>query len=114
MQVKKRIGVSRCQQPKKQWIVGGDAIRAGYKYAQDNPTGYGRYYEYDTPNGIRVVVDYTSNKEKGLHFHTGQPQGKKNINSHTYDFKKEKYLNIRLDGEAKDRYCHIYYRKGKK
>ena len=117
MEAKKRIGVPRCQQPKRQWVVGGDARRANYKnykYVKDNPTGYGRYYEYDTPDGIRVVVDHTSHKEKGLHFHTGQPKGKKNINSHTYDFKKEKYLNIRLDGEAKDRDYHIYYRKSKK
>ena len=108
-EAKDRAGIPRSQQPDRQWQVGGDISKKwhepkNYKY-DDNPGSHGRYYEYDTPNGKRVVAEHT-NKAQGGHFHAGEPKEDDILKSHTYDFKKERYLNIKVPNKDK----HIYYK----
>ncbi|MED1041772.1 HNH/endonuclease VII fold putative polymorphic toxin [Bacillus mycoides] len=68
-----------------------------------NHTHHGRYYEYDTPQGKRVIVEHIN--DGVLHTHAGKP--KDGANPYTYDFKKERYSNIY--GSNNDH--HIYYNK---
>jgi RHS repeat-associated protein len=64
---KRRAGVPLSKPPDDQWIVGGDpkkratggAKRKNYVYCE-NPKKWGRYYQYNTPAGPKVVVDHTS------------------------------------------------------
>lgn len=104
-QAKDRAGVPRSQQSSRQWTVGDDATRSGYKnYKYDtNPTSHGRYYEYDTPNGKRVIVDHTNDAIQGKHMHAGRPKG--NSKDMNYDFKTNRYQKI--IGEDGD--WHIRY-----
>lgn len=106
-EAKDRAGVPRSQQPDRQWQVGDNLDMKGHdtaNYSYDpNPTSHGRYYEYDTPNGKRVIVDHTNDGVN--HIHAGKPKG--NSNSHTYDFKTDRYQKI--DGADGDH--HIYYRQ---
>ena len=106
-EAKNRAGIPYSQQPTRQWVVGDDVTRKGYKNYEynTNPTAHGRYYEYDTPLGKRVVAEHTNDTTKGLHMHAGQPKGK-NPNIHTYDFKQERYAKI----YGKDNDWHIYYK----
>ena len=106
-EAKNRAGIPYSQQPTRQWVVGDDVTRKGYKNYEynTNPTAHGRYYEYDTPLGKRVVAEHTNDITKGLHMHAGQPKGK-NPNIHTYDFKQERYAKI----YGKDNDWHIYYK----
>ena len=102
---KDRAGIPRSQQPIRQWRVGDDISMKGhnaanYKY-DPNPRSHGRYFEYDTPNGKRIVVEHINDGKP--HVHAGQPKG--NPNSHTYDFKVDRYQKI--DGPNGDH--HIYY-----
>ncbi|MFE4856895.1 RHS repeat-associated core domain-containing protein [Streptomyces sp. NPDC056670] len=84
-------GVPRSAQPIRQWTVGGDVKRAGYPnyvYKPFDPTitnedynprgGWGRYYQYATPAGMRVVVEHTADpfapSENPRHVHAGTPR----------------------------------------
>ncbi|MDG4861872.1 RHS repeat-associated core domain-containing protein, partial [Streptomyces sp. T-3] len=87
-------GIPRSSQPIRQWTVGGDPARAGYsnyeflpfdptdKRDGYNPRGsWGRYYQYATPAGVRVVVEHTAdpvamaaNPQAPKHFHAGEPK----------------------------------------
>ncbi len=100
-------GVPRSQQPSRQWQIGDDIHKKGgnyknYEYSS-NSTHHGRYYEYDTPYGKRVVVEHVNDGK--LHTHAGKP--KAGANPFEYDFKKERYSNIY--GPNGDH--HIYYNK---
>ena len=102
---KDRAGVARSQSPERQWTVGRDAARAGrsnYRLSDDAGSN-GRYYEYETANGTRVVVEHTSDsRAPSAHFHAGQPKGdpaRANV-----DFQTERYQQV--DGKH-----HIYYKK---
>ena len=92
-QAKDLAGIPRSQQPIKQWIVGGEQSKKGMKnYSfSSNKKAYGRFYQYETPKGPRVIVEHTEHKEQGLHFHAGKPKGGMNL---TYDFKKNRYQKI--------------------
>ena len=106
-EAKDRAGIPRSQQPNRQWKVGDDINMKGHdtaNYRYDTNLGsHGRYYEYDIPNGKRVIVEHTNDGVP--HVHAGQP--KDNPNSHTYDFKMNRYQKI--DGPDGDH--HIYYKK---
>ncbi|WTI64906.1 HNH/endonuclease VII fold putative polymorphic toxin [Streptomyces sp. NBC_00358] len=41
-----------------------------------NPRGsWGRYYQYETPHGMRVIAEHTADPNAPLsHFHAGTPQ----------------------------------------
>ncbi len=102
-EAKDRANIPRSQQPSRQWQVGDDANVAGqnnYRYSRD-PATHGRYYEYDTPHGKRVIVEHTN--DGVLHMHAGKPKpGADQIN---YDFKENRYQKIiGSDGDH-----HIYY-----
>ncbi|KAB2494524.1 HNH/endonuclease VII fold putative polymorphic toxin [Priestia endophytica] len=100
-------GVPRSQQPSRQWQVGDNINKKGVDYKNyeysSNPTHHGRYYEYDTPQGKRVIVEHVNDGR--LHAHAGKP--KDGANPFKYDFKKERYSNIY--GPNGDH--HIYYNK---
>ncbi|MGQ0778305.1 MAG: DUF6531 domain-containing protein, partial [Pseudonocardiales bacterium] len=72
-----RAGIPRSQQPSKQWTVGDDPsqqYRSNYVY-DSSPGAHGRYYQYETPNGPRVIAEHTSDPNaKSPHFHAGQPK----------------------------------------
>ena len=97
--------IPRSAQPTRQWIVGSDKRRKGfnnYTYNQ-NPSNHGRYYEYDTHNGKRVIVDHNNDIEQGNHTHAGKPKG--NPNDKNYDFKENRYSKInKEDGDHHIRY----------
>jgi RHS repeat-associated protein len=98
-----RAGVPHSAQPVRQWTVGDDVTRRGmanYHY-DPNPGAHGRYYQYDTPNGPRVVAEHTSDpRAPHPHFHAYQPkEGATGINI------GEKYA--RVDGGP-----HHYYHSG--
>ena len=104
-EAKRRAGIPRSQQPDRQWIVGDNIQMKGHdssNYKYDSNTGsHGRYYEYSTPFGKRIIVEHTND---GMpHFHAGQPKG--NPNSMDYDFKTYRYGKI----EIPDTDHHIYY-----
>ncbi|MDE8565582.1 pre-toxin TG domain-containing protein [Anoxybacillus rupiensis] len=106
-QAKNLAGIPRSQQPTRQWQVGDDINKKGgnyknYEYSS-NPTHHGRYYEYDTPQGKRVIVDHTNDGR--LHVHAGKP--KEGANPFDYDFKKERYANIYSPNGDN----HIYYNR---
>lgn len=100
-------GLPRSQQPVRQWQVGDNINKKGVDYKNyeysSNRTHHGRYYEYDTPHGKRVIVEHVSDGR--LHTHAGKP--KKGSNPFEYDFKKERYSNIY--GPSGDH--HIYYNR---
>lgn len=87
-------------------MVGDDVKRRGQrKYAYDPEKSYhGRYYEYDTPKGKRVIVEHTNDTIQGLHTHAGRPKG--NANDMNYDFKKNRYQKL----DRKDGAHHIRYK----
>ncbi|ERN53907.1 T7SS effector LXG polymorphic toxin, partial [Alkalihalophilus marmarensis] len=100
-------GVPRSQQPLRQWQVGDNINMKGgnfknYEFSS-NPTHHGRYFEYETPQGKRVIVEHINDGR--MHTHAGKP--KDGANPFNYDFKKERYSNIY--GSNKDH--HIYYKK---
>ena len=105
-EAKDLAGVPRTQQPRRQWTVGDDVTRRGYSnYVYDpEPSHHGRFYEYDTPNGRRVIVEHTNDIVQGLHVHAGMP--KQNPKDMYYDFKKHRYQKINAKGSDH----HIRYR----
>lgn len=83
---KDHAGVPRSAQPIRQWTVGGDptqAARPNYVYRPYDPAapgeldpraGWGRYYQYDTPKGQRVIAEHVADpKAPNPHFHAGTP-----------------------------------------
>lgn len=103
---KKRAGVPCSQQPTRQWIVGDEPNRAGqknYRYSREEAT-HGRYYEYNMPQGTRVIVEHTNDSNHlHPHFHAGQP--KVDPSRRGVDFQVERYQQV--GGRH-----HIYYRRG--
>ncbi len=104
-EAKDRANIPRSQQPSRQWQVGDDFNRSGqesYRYSKDSGT-FGRYYEYDTPQGKRVIVEHTNDGTP--HTHAGVPKG--DTAATCYDFKENRYQKIiGPDGDH-----HIYYDK---
>ncbi|GHH80971.1 hypothetical protein GCM10018793_37380 [Streptomyces sulfonofaciens] len=83
---KDMAGVPHSAQPTRQWEIGGDptqAHRPNYVYRPYDPNadptrdpraGWGRYYQYDTPNGTRVIAEHTADPlAPHPHFHAGKP-----------------------------------------
>ncbi|MDH6123661.1 DUF6531 domain-containing protein [Kitasatospora sp. GP82] len=82
-------GIPRGNQPIRQWTIGGDPKqqhRANYVYRPYDPkgdpnkdprAGWGRYYQYETPQGARVIAEHTSDARAPYpHFHAGKaPEG---------------------------------------
>ena len=94
---KDRAGVPRSQQFSRQWEVGNDYTRKGqknYLYSSDEGS-FGRYMEYDTPDGKKVIVEHISDGPK--HVHAGMPK-----DPSMSDFKKFRYQQV--GGKH-----HIYY-----
>ncbi|MFC0548445.1 DUF6531 domain-containing protein [Kutzneria chonburiensis] len=95
-----RAGIPRTQQPTRQWTVGDDPTQKGRaNYHHDPaPGSHGRYYEYQTPNGPRVIAEHTNDPTAPHgHFHAYQPK-----KDHTGITVGEKY--DRVDGPH-----HYYY-----
>jgi RHS repeat-associated protein len=113
---KDMAGIPHSAQPIRQWIVGGDATRAGYPdyvYKPFDPTrtdpdynprgGWGRYYQYDTPHGTRVIAEHTSDPNAPLpHFHAGMPQTGEPANVNMIG---------KIYKELQPKH-HLYYRQG--
>ncbi|MEU5996994.1 DUF6531 domain-containing protein [Streptomyces sp. NPDC047197] len=115
---KDMAGIPHSAQPIRQWVVGGDATRAGwpdYVYKPVNPAitspdynpkgGWGRYYQYETPDGVRVIAEHTADPNAPLpHFHAGTPQTGEprdvDMTGKTYKELQPKH--------------HLYYRRGGK
>lgn len=100
--------VPRSQQASRQWTVGDDITKKGANYKNfeysDNPTHHGRYYEYETPQGKKVVADHINDVEQGLHTHAGTaPKG---ADPFKYDFKNP---DNRYSPTNKDTNHHIPY-----
>lgn len=108
-------GVPRSSQPIRQWEVGGDPLQArrpNYEYSPYDPmadkkldprAGWGRYYQYDTPQGMRVVAEHTADPEAPHpHFHAGQPQKDA---PRDIDMQRKTYKQIMPKH-------HLYYEKG--
>ena len=96
-EARRRAGVPRSQSPSRQWTVGDDPSRKGsknYLLSRDKAkANHGRYYEFDTPNGKRVVADHTSDVRRSTkHTHAGQP--KDDPTRSDVDFMEEKYSQI--------------------
>ncbi|MEU8466787.1 putative T7SS-secreted protein [Streptomyces sp. NPDC029006] len=69
-------GVPYGTAPDAEWIVMGDkALKhsPGLAYAPD-PTHWGRFRQFETENGSRVIVEHTHDPA-GPHFHAGTPKG---------------------------------------
>jgi RHS repeat-associated protein len=83
---KDRAGIPRSQSPVRQWEVGNDVMQSGRRYDPVNrPNGnylhsddlgsHGRYYQYDTPNGPRVIAEHTGDpRAPHPHFHAYEPK----------------------------------------
>ncbi|MEU7136881.1 putative T7SS-secreted protein [Streptomyces sp. NPDC046261] len=102
-QAKDWAGIPRSQQPTRQWIVGGDpTLRhrvSNYVY-DGSPGAHGRYYQYETPQGTRVIANHTNDPEApNPHFHVGQPKGG---GGHGVDMMGQRYQQV---GEKH----HFYY-----
>ena len=96
-----RAGIPRSQQPTRQWTVGDDVTRRGqanYHY-DPNPGAHGRYYQYETPQGTRVVANHTADPNApSPHFHAGQPKP----DGRNVDMQGQRYGQV--DGKH-----HYYY-----
>ncbi|WP_051857065.1 DUF6531 domain-containing protein [Streptomyces sp. NRRL S-1868] len=101
---RERAGVPNSQQPVKQWTVGGDPAQrhrtSNYVY-DENPGTHGRYYQYETPEGTRLVVEHTADPHAPHpHFHAGKPKG----GGHNIDMRNERYQQVGVKH-------HIYYKE---
>ncbi|MFF6953043.1 DUF6531 domain-containing protein [Streptomyces iakyrus] len=68
-------GVSHGAVPDAAWIVTGNVKLAhapGYFYSS-NPSHWGRFRQYETAQGSRVIVEHTFDRA-GPHFHAGKPK----------------------------------------
>jgi hypothetical protein len=78
MAARERAGVPQDATPDEVWDVGDDVMRRGqkgYKYAESDPGGHGRYEQFETEDGSRVIANHTNDPNRGPHFHAGQPKG---------------------------------------
>jgi RHS repeat-associated protein len=70
-----RAGIPRGTEPDAVWEVGNDHARRGqpyYRHSEDLGT-HGRYMQFETENGSRVIAEHTSDpRAPGPHFHAGQ------------------------------------------
>ncbi|WP_322753279.1 RHS repeat-associated core domain-containing protein, partial [Frankia sp. Cas3] len=72
-----RAGIPRGAPPDLQWEVGGEPLRRGtpdYRYSED-VGAQGRYMQFETESGSRVLAEHTNDPSRGPHFHAGQPKG---------------------------------------
>nr|WP_322780113.1 RHS repeat-associated core domain-containing protein [Frankia sp. Cas4] len=72
-----RAGIPRGAAPDLQWEVGGEPLRRGtpdYRYSED-VGAQGRYMQFETESGSRVLAEHTKDPTRGPHFHAGQPKG---------------------------------------
>ncbi|MHC1748038.1 MAG: HNH/endonuclease VII fold putative polymorphic toxin [Cellulosilyticaceae bacterium] len=105
---KDSASIPRSQQPTRQWTIGDDITKKGVSYKNyeysDNATHHGRYYEYDTTQGKKIIVEHTNDLEQGLHTHAGEVP--KEANPLTYDFKNpdNRYKPINKDTDHHIRY----------
>jgi hypothetical protein len=98
---KERAGIPHTATPNRQWQVGDDASRAGqanYHYNSDTAT-HGRYYEYETQSGTKVIAEHTNDSDKPPHFHAGTHKTGNGEIRRNVDFTKERYLQV--DGSHK-------------
>ncbi len=75
---RERAGIPQDAVPDEVWDVGDDVMRRGqkgYKYAEKDPGGHGRYEQFETEDGSRVIANHTNDPARGPHFHAGQPKG---------------------------------------
>ncbi|MEU9995483.1 putative T7SS-secreted protein [Streptomyces sp. NPDC050848] len=99
---RERAGIPNSQQPTKQWEVGDDESKqkrySNYVYST-NQGSHGRYYQYETPEGTRVIAEHTNDPRAPYpHFHAGRPpEGTFNV-----DMMGKRYVQI---GENH----HFYY-----
>ncbi|MGX1675216.1 putative T7SS-secreted protein [Streptomyces sp. NPDC055400] len=69
-------GVPYGAAPDAEWVVMGDKTlkhMPGHVYSKD-PTHWGNFRQFETPDGSRVVVEHTHDPA-GPHFHAGAPKG---------------------------------------
>lgn len=97
-----RAGLTAEQRPTKTWTVGGNErvwirndphgrhFRSDHIVSQDKGT-HGRYYQYETDNGTRLVVEHTHDPKSKPHFHAGQPKG--NPDQHI-DMQGKRYVQV--------------------
>jgi RHS repeat-associated protein len=100
-----RAGIPRSQQPTRQWTVGDDPKQqyrvSNYVY-DESPGAHGIYYQYETPQGTRVIVNHTNDPNApNPHFHAGQPK----VGSFDVDMMGQRYQQV---GEKH----HFYYPEG--
>ncbi|WP_431929940.1 DUF6531 domain-containing protein [Amycolatopsis tucumanensis] len=72
-----RAGIPNSASPARQWTVGDNpALQGRGNYHYDSaPGAHGRYYEYETPNGPRVIAEHTNDpRAPHPHFHAYQPK----------------------------------------
>ncbi|MFF3446314.1 DUF6531 domain-containing protein [Streptomyces sp. NPDC002667] len=114
---KDMAGVPRSAQPIRQWTVGGDSSRANspnYVYKRWDPTvtkpdynprgSWGRYYQYETPHGMRVIAEHTADPNAPLsHFHAGTPQAGEPVDVN---------MTGKIYKEMQPKH-HLYYEQGK-
>ncbi|MFF3849663.1 RHS repeat-associated core domain-containing protein [Streptomyces sp. NPDC002328] len=84
-------GVPHGAVPDAAWIVTGNVKLAhapGYFYSS-NPTHWGRFRQYETAQGSRVVVEHTFDKA-GPHFHAGKPKYDSLRNFVNFDWNNQK------------------------
>jgi RHS repeat-associated protein len=72
-----RLNLPRGAEPDIVWEVGNDYLRRGqegYLYST-NPTSHGKYMQFETSQGSRVIAEHTSDPDAPHpHFHAGQPK----------------------------------------
>ncbi len=101
---KDRAGIPRSSSPIRQWSVGNNIMRLrtkNYRFSNDLG-GQGRYYEYETPAGPRVIAEHKFSGDPSHvyrpHFHAGQPKDSSRV-----DFQQDRYSPVGGDH-------HIYYK----
>ncbi|WP_067651850.1 RHS repeat-associated core domain-containing protein [Nocardia harenae] len=98
-----RAGIPRSQQLVRQWTVGADPAqyhRPGNYVFDSNPGRHGRYYQYETPQGTRVIAEHTADpRASHPHFHAGRPK----VGTHNVNMMGERYQQV---GDKH----HFYYR----
>ncbi|WP_425301143.1 RHS repeat-associated core domain-containing protein [Nocardia neocaledoniensis] len=89
-----RAGIPHSQQPVHQWTVGDDPAqrhRVSNYVFDANPGSHGRYYQYETPAGTRVIAEHTNDPEApNPHFHAGQSKG----GGHNVSMMGERYQQV--------------------
>ncbi|WP_374754149.1 HNH/endonuclease VII fold putative polymorphic toxin [Streptomyces sp. SM12] len=83
--------------------MGADATQrhrtSNYVY-DESPGSHGRYYQYETPGGTRVIAEHTADPQAPHpHFHAGQPKN----GTYNVDMRGERYQQV---GDKH----HFYYK----